>query len=112
MGNLLMAKDLIVTWWIGFSDGSSSLPIENAPPGIETIPGANCAGIGAVTGAAAALFLMLCLALSCGACAGADAGEPPFGFSSGSCAGAGVGNGGGVLAVTAGDSVLAATVGA
>jgi hypothetical protein len=68
-GNLLMAKDLIVTWGIGFSDGSSSLPIENAPPGIETMSGANCAGIGVVTGADAALSLVLSLARSCGACA-------------------------------------------
>ena len=57
MGNLLMAKDLIVTRWIGFSDGSSSLPIENVPAGIETISGISCAAIGAVAGAADELSL-------------------------------------------------------
>src|SRR6516164_2950648 len=94
-GNLLIAKGLIVTRWIGFSEGSSPLPMENVPPGIGTISGISWAVVGAVAGAGDALSL----ALTCGACAGADTEALPFGFSA--CAGAG--DGGGVLAVTAGD---------
>jgi hypothetical protein len=124
MGNLLISKDLIVTRWTGFSEGSSSLPIANVPPGIDTISGisGSCAEIGAVAGAGDVLSLVLSsapigavaggaigavagvgaelsLGHSSGACAGADADELPFGFSSGADAVAG--NGSGVLALTA-----------
>ena len=106
MGNLLIAKGLIVTRCIGFSEGSSSLPIANVPPGIETISGISCAAIGAVTGVGDELSL----GLSSGTCAGADTDELPFGFSKGT--GAGAGNGCGVLAPTAGDPGVPASVGA
>ena len=106
MGNLLIAKDLIVTRWIGFSEGSSSLPIANVPPGIETISGISWAAIGAVAGVGDELSL----GLSSGTFAGADIDELPFGFSSGT--GAGAGNSCGVLALTAGDPGVPASVGA
>src|SRR5262249_31055830 len=66
MGNLLIAKGLIVTRWIGFSEGSSSPPIANVPAGIDTISGTGCAAIGAIAAAAD---------------------ELPFDLSSGTCAG-------------------------
>src|SRR5215472_18457884 len=97
-----MAKDLSVTWWIGFSDGSSPLPIENAPPGIKTIAGVS----GVATATAGGADTVLSVAASCGACTGVAAG----GFSTGS--GAGAGEGGGALALNAGGSGFSATVGA
>ena len=68
MGNLLMAKDLIATWWIGFSDGSSPLPIENAPPEIKTISGVSGAAIGTMACSANLAFATYPL-LSAGAAA-------------------------------------------
>ena len=106
MGNLLIAKGLIVTRWIGFSEGSSSLPIANVPPGIDTISGSSCAAIGAIAGVGDELSL----GVSSGTCAGADTDELSFGFSTGT--GAGAGNGWGVLALTAGDRGVPASVGA
>src|SRR6516165_2625373 len=89
MGNLLIAKGLTVTRWIGFSEGSSPLPMENVPPGIETISGISWAVVGAVAGAgdAPSLALSCGLAFSCGACAGADTEAFPFGCSAGAGAG-------------------------
>ena len=103
------------------------------PPGTDTISGisGSCAEIGAVAGVGDVLSLVLSsapigavaggaigavtgvsaeLSLSSGACAGADADELPFGFSTGTDAVAG--NGSGVLALTAGDWVVPAGVGA
>ena len=94
-GNLLIAKGLIVTRWIGFSERSSSLPIANVPPGIDTISGISCAVIGAIAGVGDELSL----GLSSGTCAGAGTDELPFGVSTGT--GAGAGNGCGVLALPA-----------
>src|SRR6516165_10456199 len=96
MGNLLIAKGLIVTRCIGFSEGSSSLPIANVPPGIDTISGINCASIGAI----ALIADELSLGLSSGTCAGAGTDEPSFGVSTGT--GAGAGTGCGFLAVSPG----------
>src|SRR5580704_12682776 len=99
MGNLLIAKGLIVTRWIGFSEGSSSLPIENDPPGIDTISGVSCVAIGAIAGVGDELSL----GVSPGVCAGAGAEE----FSLGISAGAGAGKGCGGLALKSGCCVPA-----
>jgi hypothetical protein len=80
IGNLLIAKGLIVTRWIGFSERSSSLPMANVPPGTDTISGISCGVIGATAGVRDELSL---------------------GTSTGTRAGAGTVDG--VSAVTAGD---------
>src|ERR1700739_3857671 len=85
MGNLLIAKGLIVTRCIGFSEGSSSLPIANVPPGIDTISGISCASIGAIAGVGDELSL----GLPSGTCAGAGTDEPSCGGCIGTGAGAG-----------------------
>ena len=94
MGNLLIAKGLIVTRCIGFSEGSSSLPIANVPPGIDTIAGISCASIEAIAGVGDEL------GLSSGTCAGAGTDERSFGVSTDP--GAGAGDCCGALAVSPG----------
>src|SRR6516164_4176825 len=91
-GNLLIAKGLIVTRCIGFSEGSSSLPIANVPPGIDTISGISCASIGAF----ACVGETLSLGASTGALAGAGVERPSL------VGPPGAGSGCGVLAVTPG----------
>jgi hypothetical protein len=91
---LLMAKGLMVTWWIGFSEGSSSLPIANVPPGMDAISGISCNAIGAAVGVGDELSL----AVSAGALAGAGVDKASLGVPSG----AGAGTGCGVLASTPG----------
>jgi hypothetical protein len=85
VGNLLIAKGLIVTRWIGFSEGSSSLPIANVPPGIDTISGISWDAIGAAAGVGDALSL----GASTGALAGAGVDRLSLGVPPGAGAGSG-----------------------